>query len=107
MKFNIKITQLHWDIYEVTTQNTLIHGIKLRGKLRKYSISKKRALLTENATDKANTVRFAIPHGEKSLEFVKFIHSLLDDATIILVMQNVLNPVLSKLKVNDSSRYEI
>ncbi len=46
----------NWDIYEITTENTPIHGVMFRGRIRKYAIENEIELLTENANDIENAV---------------------------------------------------
>ncbi len=52
-----------WDICEVNTDETPIKGVMLRGRIRKFAIKNNLDLLTENASDTENTVRFAVHHG--------------------------------------------
>lgn len=54
---------MKWDIYEISCDCELLHGVKLRGRIRKFSIENNLTLLTENTSDKENVVRFAIPAG--------------------------------------------
>ena len=96
-----------WDIYSITTKETPIHGIKLRGRIRKFSIAQEIELLAENAMDAENTVRFAIEAGSGNANICSFVVGLIPDASVSLVAEGVVNPVLSKLKVNTTDRYEI
>ena len=96
-----------WDIYEITTDETPIKGVMLRGRIRKFAIQNEIELLTENATDTENTVRFAIEHGSDTADIQSFLPKLVADSSTELVMKDVINPVLSKLKVNLEERYEI
>jgi hypothetical protein len=50
---------LTWNIYEISSSDSL-HGIKLRGTIRKFCIENKINCLVENATDRENTVMFAL-----------------------------------------------
>ena len=79
----------------------------LRGRVRKFAISQEIELLIENATDTENAVRFAIGSNESSQDVSNFITKLIPDAKIDEIMKDVVNPVLSKLKVNKEERYEI
>ena len=97
---------LHWDIYEITAPNTALHGIKLRGRIRKLAIEAGINCLVENATDQENVVRFAIEAKNNPDDLYAIIKGLLPDASINCVLQNIPNPVLSKLKVNMLERYE-
>lgn len=98
---------LLWDLYEIRSVGNVLHGIKLRGRIRKFSIENDLTCLMENASDEDNVVRFALLAGAESNVVVDFVKTLLPEATISLVQKDVPNPVLSKLKVNDPSRYEI
>ncbi len=98
---------ISWKIFEITTKNTPIHGVMLRGKIRKFSIEQSFLLLTENAVDKENCVRFAVSSDGDARKVVAYLHSLIEDVQIAEVAKNILNPVLSKLKVNDESRYTL
>lgn len=98
---------LNWDIYEITTKKSSIQGVMLRGRVRKYSLEKEFALLIENASDQENTVRFGLLSGEEPEKVIAFIKSLIPDAEIALLQENLPNPVLSKMKVNIEDRYTI
>lgn len=93
-----------WNIYEIFSSDQQ-HGVKMRGRIRKFAIENNINLLTENASDKENVVRFAIS-DDSSLELVKaFVASIVSDPQVDKVMSEVMNPVLSKLKVNLIERY--
>ncbi len=97
--------ELLWNIYEVESSKNQLHGIKLRGTIRKFTIENNINCLVENASDKENVVRFALLE-EKNLEsLLSFINKLIPDAKITLVLNSIPNPVLSKVKVNDLNRY--
>jgi acylphosphatase len=98
---------MKWDIYEVSTGNSLIQGVKFRGRVRKFGINNKINILLENASDKENVVRFAVPSGEDTSDVEKFILEMVADSKIKLVEKSVENPVLSQLRTNIASRYEI
>lgn len=95
---------LFWNIYEVTSKEP-IHNVKFRGRVRKYALEKNITLLCENATDKENTVRFALLEDQSLQDIKRYITSIVDSTNIHLAASKVENPVLSKLKVNDSNRY--
>lgn len=96
-----------WNIYEITTETTLIHGVMFRGRIRKFALEKGIELLTENASDVENAVRFAI-HSEKEVNHVTdFIKNLVSDSKVELVLENIKNPVLSKLTINNEERYSL
>jgi hypothetical protein len=98
---------LSWNIYEIESTGAVLHGIKLRGRIRKFTIEKGITCLVENASDKENTVRFAVITGADPEEIFDFVKTLLSSSTITMVLEKVPNPVLSKIKVNDVSRYSI
>jgi hypothetical protein len=97
---------LNWNIFEINA-TTLIHGVMLRGRIRKYALVNDISLLIENASDKENCVRFAINNLDNIDVISTYIQSIVSDAKIELILEAVNNPVLSKLKVNIESRYEV
>ena len=97
----------NWNIFEVTTESTPIHGVMMRGRIRKFALENEIELLTENASDVENTVRFAIHSEQKPNQVIDFIKILITDSKVELVLENIKNPVLSKLKVNKEERYSI
>jgi hypothetical protein len=98
---------LYWDIYEIRSDTTPLQDIKLRGKIRKFTMEKEITCLTENASDEKNVVRFALLTNIDPRAVSEFIKNLLPKAEITESFKNISNPVLSKLKVNDSTRYEL
>ena len=98
---------LYWNLYEITAPNTALHGIKLRGRIRKLAIEKGINCLVENATDQENVVRFAINHEDNYSAIEDIMKILLPEASISCILRRVPNPVLSKLKVNNLDRYTI
>ena len=98
---------LHWDIYEIQPNGTAIVGVMFRGRIRKFCLKQDRNVLTQNAVDAEQCVRFAIPTGEDPHDIIKYIQTIAPDATIPCLKENVPNPVLSKLKVNIESRYTL
>lgn len=60
----------------------------------------------ENASDEDNIVRFALLADSEPEMINRFVLELVPEAEVIVSLKNIPNPVLSKLKVNDSSRYE-
>jgi hypothetical protein len=100
---------IYWDIYQVNSEKQNLIGVKFRGTLRKYSVEKDIVLLAENAQDEENTVRFAliVDTYEKVIldEIVDFIKTIITDAVVEKILPNTPNPILSKLKNNDLSRY--
>jgi hypothetical protein len=61
----------------------------------------------ENASDEENVVRFALLTYTDPSPVINFINELVPEAVVSESLKDVPNPVLSKLKVNDDSRYEI
>lgn len=100
-------SMLYWDIYEITTSGESIKGIMLRGRIRKFGIEQNINILTENASDIKNGVRFAVLNKEHAVMVTDFVQMLVADCTARLVLENIANPVLSKLKVNNEGRYVI
>lgn len=98
---------LKWDIYEITTKESSIQGVMFRGRVRKFALENNVTLLTENASDKENTVRFAVLEGLNVQDIIKFITSLIPDTDIRMIEAGLQNPVLSKMKVNRAERYNI
>lgn len=98
---------ISWDIFEITTSATLIHGAMLRGRLRKLSLEQNFPFLVENATDKENCVRFAVSRHEDAEKIILYLKSKITDVTISEIAQSVTNPVLSKMQVNIESRYTL
>ena len=100
---------LYWDIYQVNSESQNLIGVKFRGSVRKFAIENDFVLLAENAQDEENTVRFALienTYEPKLLQqIIDFIRSIISDAEIKQVLNKVPNPILSKLKNNDVSRY--
>lgn len=101
------IDLLSWNIYQITTKTTEIHGIMLRGRIRKLGLERGFNVLCENATDEEKCVRFAVLHGEDAKLVEDYLKSIIPDVAIELVAENIQNPVLSKLKVNKEGRYSL
>ena len=79
----------------------------LRGRIRKLSIENSFNVLAENAEDKDNVVRFATLNTQDAELITIYIGSIISDSLVVLVDTSVVNPVLSKLKVNDADRYSL
>jgi hypothetical protein len=95
---------LKWNIYQITTETTEIHGVMLRGRIRKLGLERGFNVLCENATDAENCVRVAVLRSEDANLIVGYLKHI-PDVTVGLALENVENPVLSKLKVNKDERY--
>lgn len=96
-----------WNIYEITTKNTEIHGVMLRGRIRKLGLEKGFNVLCENASDTQNCVRFAVLSTNDADIVTNYLQSIIPDVYITNTNLSVANPVLSKLKVNHEERYKI
>ncbi|MCC7357537.1 hypothetical protein IT408_03455 [Candidatus Uhrbacteria bacterium] len=94
-------------MYEIHSKKDSLHNIKLRGRIRYFAIENTINCLVENATDTENIVRFALPVNSNPKQITDFIYRLMPELEITTSLCNVPNPVLSKLKVNDLSRYKI
>lgn len=97
---------IHRDIYEITADQTPIQWAKVRGRIRKFSTENGYNCLTENDQFNEKLVRFAVPTDESIENITQYIVSIIPDARITQVMTDIPNPVLSKLNINDSRRYD-
>ena len=98
---------LSWNIYQITTETTEIHGVMLRGRIRKLGLEQGFNVLCENATDEEKCVRFAVLNEKDAKSIMEYLEGIIPDATIALIAESVNNPVLSKLKVNKEDRYSL
>jgi hypothetical protein len=101
----MSIPLLHRDIYEITADATPIQGAKVRGRVRKFALDTQQNLLVENDENSEKIVRFAVLTGSDITIVSDYIMSIIPDAHITSMMTNVANPTLSKLKINDVTRY--
>ncbi len=99
---------LDWSVFEITSKNDL-QGVMFRGRLRKFALEKEINLLAENDEQNKNCVRFAvlISQSEKIPIIKNFIQDKINADATIKFIGDFYNPVLSKMKVNDESRYTI
>ena len=98
---------LYWDLYEISSEHSDLNGVMLRGRLRKLGLENNRNILAENTEDADNGVRFALPHGEDPSLFVDYLSDVIPDSRVSKVAERLANIVLSKLKVNDETRYQL
>ncbi len=101
---------MEWNIYTLTSENKNLNGVKLRGRIRKFGIVNDITILAENTEDIENAVRIALLSSEadKQIFDVKnFLESIIEDIKISPELAPTKNPILSKLKCNDESRYSI
>ena len=78
--------EIFWDIYEIQSDADTLHGVMLRGRIRKFTIENGITCLTENASDKENTVRFALLTNTNPIKFTGLIQELIPDSTVVKVM---------------------
>lgn len=98
---------LRWNIYDIKATTSSLNGVMLRGKIRKLGIEKKLNVIVENTEDRQNGVRFAVL-AQADADIIKnYLSTVANDITVELIDEGVLNPVLSKMKVNIESRYEL
>jgi len=105
MEQNIPL--LTWNIYEVRSNAESLHGVMLRGRIRKLGLEKSCNVLCENASDQENCVRFAVLTPADAALVVDYLKNIISDVEITPVAAEVPNPVLSKLKVNKEDRYTL
>ncbi len=98
---------LLWDIYEINSNTSSLNGVMLRGRIRRLGIEKGFNVLVENTEDVQNGVRFAVLDDSSKKLIIEYLMSITTDIAIQLVQEKCPNPVLSKLKVNIESRYEL
>jgi len=98
---------ISWNIYEITTVSTPINGVMLRGRIRKFGLENGQNILTENTQDIEYSVRFAVISHDPIHAISEYLISIIPDISIKLVQKNIMNPVLSKLKVNKEERYTL
>lgn len=98
---------LRWDIYQITTGTAEIHGVMLRGRIRKLGLQQGFNVFCENATDVEKCVRFAVLRSQDAQVVTDYLQRIIADVTVELVAEGVGNPVLSKLKVNKEERYTL
>jgi len=96
---------LVWNIYEIRSDADTLHGVKLRGRIRKFAVEQRMMCLVENALDAENVVRFALISSDDLEPIARYIQAIVPHVKITRVLESVPNPVLSKLKVNILSRY--
>lgn len=96
-----------WCIYEIESDQESINGVMLRGRIRKFGVENGFNVLAENTSDRDNGVRFAVideADGESVSDYVK---SVIVGCKVHLTAKDVVNPVLSKMKVNNEERYRL
>ena len=71
-----------WDVYEISSVNVKLHGVRCRRKIRNFGIENNFNVLAENAVDKENVVRFAVISGTEIYVLVDFIREQFGDLKI-------------------------
>ncbi len=94
-------------MYEIYSQSVSIHGVKLRGTIRKRANDNWINLLIENARDieDRHCVRFCLLSKNDYSKVYEHIQTLVSDVEVTLVIDQVSNPIPSSLKHNIDSRY--
>ena len=98
---------IKWYIYDVTATQSALNGVQMRGRTRKYAVENNINLLIENTEDISNAVRFAVLNENDANAIIDYIHSVAEDAEVVLTREDVPNPVLSKITVNNLDKYTI
>lgn len=101
---------MKWNIYTLKSNNQDLNGVMLRGRIRKFGIQNNIVILAENTEDVENGVRIALLSEEVDNQLPQvtdFLTKIIPDIEVQGDLYSVLNPILSKLKCNDESRYEI
>lgn len=101
------IRLIKWDVYEISSESTPLVGVMLRGRIRKLCLENNQNVLVENTGDVERRVRFAVPSGEDISLIEEYLKNIIPDVRINVIMENVANPILSKLKLNVEDRYSL
>lgn len=97
------------NIYEIQSESINIIWVKCRWTIRKFCVEKNINCLLDNAEDKDNCVRFALLITE-DIQNIKnltsyILHLFDNKVNIELVLHEVENPIIWKLKNNILDRY--
>lgn len=98
---------LGWHVYEISAHESSLNGVMLRGRIRKFGLENGLNVLAENTEDEENGVRYAVLDVESGRKIANYVLSIIGDAQVEIVRENIKNPVLSKLKVNLEDRYTL
>ncbi len=101
---------MKWNVYTLSSATQNLNGVMLRGRIRKFGIIEGIDILAENTEDIKNGVRIALLSdvAEKHLSTITFfLKTIIPDIVITIDLINIKNPILSKLKCNNESRYVI
>jgi hypothetical protein len=80
-----------WDIYEIQSNADALHGVMLRGRIRKFTIENNITCLAENASDKENTVRFALLKDTDPTQTIECVENLIKGSFVEKVLEAVEN----------------
>ena len=95
------------DLYSVKSWTHPITWVMFRGRVRKYCLWIEQNIVLDNSESWEEEVHFGIPTWENPEKIIKYINSIVPETIISLEMTNIANPVVSKFKVNDESRYTL
>ncbi len=98
---------IKWDIYEIKAKSSHLTGVMLRGRIRKLCLENNKNVLLENAEESENIVRFAVLSGEDAILIKDYLRKILPDVHVEKIKEEVINPILSKIKVNLEERYAL
>ena len=96
-----------WHVYQISSDSSSLNGVGLRGTIRKLALERGFNVISENTEDAENGVRFAVIDDAHAEIIRSYVLSIIADAQIEKVLDGVHNPVVSKIKVNDESRYTL
>ena len=91
----------------MSSESNAITWAKIRGRVRKFCLHEEINIILDNTVDIEWRVRFWILSWENTEKIEIFLKSIVNDIVITLVLEDTVNPVLSKLNVNDETRYKI
>lgn len=106
----MKEMNMLWNIYTLHSASESLNGVMLRGRIRKFGLVNKIVVLAENAEDEENGVRIALLSDVSARDLpvvTEFLKRIIPDIQITEELREVGNPILSKIKCNDESRYTI
>ncbi len=95
------------DVYSVKSWTQSITWVMFRWRVRKYCLWIDQNIILDNSESWEEEVHFAIPTWESPEKIIEYINTIVPETTISLELTNIANPVVSKFKVNDESRYTL
>ena len=81
-----------WDVYEITSPGSPLHGVFLRSILQTYADENNFELLAENVPE--NSVRVAIPTEHDISGLRAYVTEIIPDTSITLIEKNTRDSVL-------------